>query len=75
MCTVNCVLVSASDCGRPKVNAFDGGSYRISSGREAPEGSAPWHVIIRETIHVRQTSPLVVRWQRPQSSAFINLLL
>ncbi|KAK7101828.1 mannan-binding lectin serine protease 1-like [Littorina saxatilis] len=39
------------ECGRPKVNAFEGRSYRISSGREAPEGSAPWSVIIRETIH------------------------
>lgn len=39
------------ECGKPKVNAFEGKSYRISSGREAPSGSAPWHVIIRETIH------------------------
>lgn len=39
------------ECGKPKVNAFEGRSYRISSGREAPDGSAPWHVIIRETIH------------------------
>ncbi|KAK7503581.1 hypothetical protein BaRGS_00005120, partial [Batillaria attramentaria] len=29
-------------CGKPKVNAFEGRSYRISSGREAPDGSAPW---------------------------------
>ncbi|XP_025106477.1 uncharacterized protein LOC112571592 isoform X2 [Pomacea canaliculata] len=39
------------ECGLPRVNAFEGRSYRISSGRESPQGSAPWHVIIRETVN------------------------
>ncbi|CAL1526543.1 unnamed protein product [Lymnaea stagnalis] len=36
------------ECGRPRVKPYDGGSGRISSGKEAVVGSAPWHVIIRE---------------------------
>ncbi|KAH9509765.1 hypothetical protein Btru_045146 [Bulinus truncatus] len=36
------------ECGRPKIKPFDGGSNRISRGREAVFGSAPWHVILRE---------------------------
>ncbi|KAK6995486.1 venom prothrombin activator oscutarin-C catalytic subunit, partial [Biomphalaria glabrata] len=35
-------------CGKPKIKPFDGGSNRISKGREAVYGSAPWHVILRE---------------------------
>lgn len=37
-----------SGCGRPRNKPQDGGSGRISSGREALVGSAPWHVILRE---------------------------
>ncbi|XP_055881580.1 uncharacterized protein LOC106071829 isoform X2 [Biomphalaria glabrata] len=36
------------ECGKPKIKPFDGGSNRISKGREAVYGSAPWHVILRE---------------------------
>uniref|UniRef100_A0A0B7AT12 Uncharacterized protein n=1 Tax=Arion vulgaris TaxID=1028688 RepID=A0A0B7AT12_9EUPU len=36
------------ECGRPRNKPQDSGTGRISSGREAPPGSAPWHVILRE---------------------------
>ncbi|CAG5136797.1 unnamed protein product, partial [Candidula unifasciata] len=36
------------ECGRPHSRPLDGGAVRISSGKEALPGSAPWHVILRE---------------------------
>ena len=41
------------ECGRARTKPTEGGQGRISSGREAPVGSAPWHAILRE---VRQVS-------------------
>ncbi|XP_005090873.3 uncharacterized protein LOC101859905 [Aplysia californica] len=37
-----------TECGRPRARPTEGGSVRISSGREATIGSAPWHVVLRE---------------------------
>ncbi|XP_059167199.1 uncharacterized protein LOC131949357 [Physella acuta] len=36
------------ECGRPRIKPYEGGLGRISSGKEAAFGSAPWHVILRE---------------------------
>ncbi|BFZ10462.1 hypothetical protein BsWGS_13501 [Bradybaena similaris] len=36
------------ECGRPRSKPLEGGIARISSGKEALPGSAPWHVILRE---------------------------
>ena len=47
------LLTLLLDCGMPKVNPFEGRNGRISKGHDAPSGTAPWHVIIKETRHVR----------------------
>ncbi|XP_050414425.1 uncharacterized protein LOC126828601 isoform X1 [Patella vulgata] len=38
-------------CGRPVVSASIEDKFRIASGREAKDGSAPWHVTIIENTH------------------------